>query len=137
VNKVARTCTTLGAFLLFSCVCATGALAQQAVWSCAGKQVLRLHATAGGVTPEKRVEMLDERVNNVLSKHSTVAASDITIVKDRGQVYIAAFGQVLVTVTPDDAAANNTTPARLAHTWLTNLRGTLPQLSPRVNKHGA
>ena len=118
-------------------VSVSGAATQQAVWSCAGKQVLRLHATVGGVTPEKRVEVLDERVNNVLSKHSIVAANDITIVKDRGRVFIAAFGEVLVTVTPEDAAANKTTRGRLAHTWLTNLRGTLPQLSPRVNKRGA
>lgn len=114
-----------------------GGASAEAVWSCAGKQVLRLHATVGGVTPEKRVEMLDERVNNLLSKHAVVSANDIAIARDHGQVFITAFGETLVTVTPDDAAANHATRDRLAHTWLTNLRGTLPLLSPRVNKHGA
>ena len=111
--------------------------AQEAVWSCAGKQVLRLHATAAGVSAEKRVETLDERVNNLLSKHSVVNASDITLIRDRGQVFLSAFGDVLVTVTPEDASANATTREKLAHTWLANMRATLPQLSPRVNKHGA
>ena len=115
----------------------SAARAGQAVWSCAGKQVLRLHATVGGVTPEKRVETLDERVNNILSNHASIAANDIVISRVRGQVFIAAYGKVLVTVTPDDATANNTSRDRLAHTWLTNLRAALPQLSPRVNKHGA
>ena len=80
---------------------------------------------------------MDERVTNLLSKHSVVTAADIVIRRERGLVFISAFGDVLVTVTPEDASANNTSRERLAHTWLTNLRGTLPQLSPRVNKRGA
>lgn len=127
----------LGALAALLVLGAAGGAAAEAVWSCAGKQVLRLHATVGGMTPEKRVEVLDERVTNLLSKHAVISASDIAIARNRGQVSITAFGETLVTVTPDDAAANRTTRDRLAHTWLTNLRGTLPLLSPRVNKHGA
>lgn len=133
VNIVVR----IGLTAILTFTMSTVAGAQQAVWSCAGKQVLRLHATVAGVTPAKRVEALDERVTNLLSQHSVVAANDITIGRGRGQVYISAFGSVLVTVTPDDAAANHTTRERLAHTWLTNLRGALPLVSPRVNKRGA
>jgi hypothetical protein len=133
---VGRTILRIAAAAVLVCGLARGAYAE-AVWTCAGEEVLRLHATVGGVSPDKRVEKLDERVNNLLSKHAVVAASDIAIAKKHGQVTITAFGETLVTVAPDDAAANHISRDRLAHTWLTNLRGTLPLMSPRVNKHGA
>jgi hypothetical protein len=109
-----------------------------AVWSVAGKQVLRLHATVGGKTPEKRVEMLDSRVTEILSKgDGTLGSADIVLKKEKGSVYIEVQKQVLVTVAPEDASANHTTREKLAQVWLANIRKTLPQLAPRVNKRGA
>jgi hypothetical protein len=109
-----------------------------AVWSVAGKQVLRLHATVGGKSPEKRVEMLDERVTEILSRgDGTLGSADIVLKREKGSVYIEVQKQVLVTVAPEDAAANHTTREKLAHVWLANIRKTLPQLAPRVNKRGA
>ena len=108
-----------------------------AVWSVAGKQVLRLHATVGGKSPEKRVEMLDERVTEILSRgDGTLGSADIVLKREKGSVYIEVQGQVLVTVAPDDAAANHTTREKLAHVWLANIRKTLPQIAPRLNKRG-
>lgn len=109
-----------------------------AVWAIAGKEVLRLHAKAGSLTPEKRVETLDARVTEMLSKgDGTLSASDINI-KEAGDVFsIIVRGDTLVTVMPEDANAYHTTRDKLAHTWLTSIRNTLPQLAPRVNKSGA
>ena len=110
----------------------------EAVWAIAGKQVLRLSATVGGLTPEKRVEMMDQRVNEMLSKgDGTLTAADITVKEFAGAFAIAVHGDILVTATPKDAEAQHTTSEKLARTWLTAVRNTLPQLAPRVNKRGA
>jgi len=114
-----------------------GARAQEAVWSVAGKQVLRLHATAGDKTPQKRVEALDERVNEILSRNGTLRAQDIVVKHEKGEVFITVRDYTLVTILPDDAQANHTTRDKLAQVWLSNLRNTLPLLAPRVNEHGA
>jgi|SRR5579872_3610184 len=113
------------------------ARAEEAVWSVAGKQVLRLHASAGDWTPQQRVEALDERVNEILSKDGTLRANEIVLQHTHGQVYITVRGTVLVTVLPGDAEPNHTSREKLAQVWLTNLRNTLPLLAPRVNQHGA
>ena len=109
-----------------------------AVWAIAGKEVLRLHAKAGNLTPEKRAEMLDSRVTEILSKgDGTLSASDINIKDASNTLSIVVRGDTLVTVMAEDANAYHTTRDKLAHTWLTSIRNTLPQLAPRVNKSGA
>jgi hypothetical protein len=110
----------------------------EAVWAIAGKEVLRLHATVGDLTPEKRVDTLDARVTEILSKgDGTLNASDIVIKEIGKAIGIAVRGDLLVTATYDDAAAQNMTREKLARMWLTAIRNTLPQLAPRVNKSGA
>ena len=110
----------------------------EAVWAIAGKEVLRLQAKAGSLTPEKRSEMLDARVTEILSKgDGTLSASDIVIREKAGALAIVVRGDILVTVTREDAEAHNMTREKLARTWLTAVRNTLPQLAPRVNKSGA
>lgn len=112
--------------------------ADDAVWSVAGRQVLRLHATAGGMTPQERVEALDERLTNILSEGETrLGAEDIALKTSNGEVIITVRNKLLVTVTRQDAEANSTTPQELGRRWLVNLRNTLPLLAPRLNKHGA
>jgi hypothetical protein len=109
-----------------------------AIWAIAGKEVLRLHATVGGLTPEKRVEMLDARVIEILSKgDGTLSAADIAIKEVGKAIAIAVRGDILVTATRDDAAAQMVSREKLARAWLTAIRNTLPQLAPRVNKSGA
>lgn len=116
----------------------TQASRADAVWAIAGKQVLRLSASIGGLSPEKRVEMIDERVNEFLSKgDTTLSAADITIKENGGTFTVLVRGDVLVTATGKDAVAQHTTSEKLARTWLTAIRNTLPQLAPRVNKRGA
>ena len=114
------------------------AYAQESVWSVAGQQVLRLHATVRGVSPAKRVEALDERLNNILSRlGGKLGAEDIVLRKARGTYSILVHKELLVTVTAEDAAANKTKPELLAKTWLSNLRKTIPQVVPKVNREGA
>lgn len=109
-----------------------------AVWSVAGKQVLRMRGAVNGMSPLKRVEELDERLNEILSiGEGKLVAENIVIHRDKGEVSIVVRGMLLVTVAAVDATANHTTKEGLAKVWLSNLRNTLPLLAPRENKHGA
>ena len=129
--------TVLCLILLLTLVC-QAVRADEAVWSVAGKQVLRLHGTLSGVTPDKRVETLDERLTNILSSgDGKLGVEDIVLRSEKGEVSIVVRGDLLVTVTAQDAAANHCSREALAKRWLANLRKTLPQLAPRVNRHGA
>jgi len=129
------------AVLAFSLVLAIGARAtpdESAVWSVAGKEVLRLHATVGAMTPLLRVEEVDHRLNEILSKaDAPITSADILAHNDKGTVYISINGDLLVTVDGNDAAPNHMTPDKLVQVWLSNIRKTVPQLSPRVNRGGA
>ncbi len=109
----------------------------EAVWSVAGKQVLRLHGTVGGMTPQQRVDTLDGRLTDILSQgEAKLGAEDITLKSD-GEVTILVRDKLLVTVTQPDADANHASRVELGKRWLANLRKTLPLLAPRVNTHGA
>lgn len=113
------------------------AAADPCVWALAGREVLRIHAGAAGLTPQKRVEALDERMNEILSKcEGSIAAAEIVISTESKVVRILVRGELLITATAADAAANHTTPDRLARTWLSALRKTIPQITPRPNEHG-
>jgi hypothetical protein len=126
------------AFILLYALSFSTSAQAEAVWAIAGKEVLHLWATVGGLTPEKRVEMLDVRVNEMLSKgDGTLSAVDIVIKEKGGAIAIAVRGDILVTATEQDATAQNMSREKLAKTWLTSIRNTLPQLAPRVNKRGA
>ena len=129
---------TILCLILLSFPMCRAAFADEAVWSVAGKQVLRLHGTLNGVTPDKRVETLDERLTNILSTgDGKLGVEDIVLRSEKGEVSIAVRGDLLVTVTAQDAAANHASREALGKRWLANLRKTLPQLAPRVNRRGA
>jgi hypothetical protein len=126
------------AAVLVAAVVAPDPARAEAIWAIAGKEVLRLQAKVGSLTPEKRSEMLDARVTEILSKgDGTLSASDIVLKEKAGTLAVVVRGDILVTVTREDAAAHNTTREKLARTWLTAIRNTLPQLAPRVNQRGA
>lgn len=109
-----------------------------AIWSVAGREVLHLRATVANMTPRKRVEELDERLTNILSKtEAPLLASDIVIKREKGILSITVRGDLLVTVAAEDAAANHMKPEKLARIWLSNIRKSVPQLSPKENRRGA
>jgi hypothetical protein len=109
------------------------------VWSVAGQQVLRLRAPYKSLTPEQRVEQLDERLTEMLSVAARpIGPADICLkVTSKETVSITINGKVLVTVSAADAAANHCSPRRLAEIWLANVRKTVPLLNPRENRGGA
>lgn len=107
------------------------------VWSVAGRVVLRLRGTLGEMTPRRRVEVMDERLTEILSKvERPITVSDIELHTGKGAPTITVCGDLLVTVLPGDAEPNRMTPEKLGAAWLSNIRKTVPLLSPRVNRGG-
>lgn len=109
-----------------------------AVWSVAGREVLRIRVAAGGIEPNDRVEKFEERLTEILSRAErpiTIADVELQMSGKIGRITVC--GDLLVTVLPEDAAANHTTVEQLARIWLSNLRKSVPLLSPRVNPSGA
>lgn len=107
-------------------------------WAVAGRIVFRVRAAYKDMSPERRVEEMDFRLNEILSKQDrAIGAADITLVQARGSASILVCGDLLVTVTAADAAANKTTVAKLAQVWLANVRKTVPLVTPRLNRGGA
>jgi hypothetical protein len=112
--------------------------ASEAVWSIAGSQVLRLRATVGEMTPRQRVEELDRRLYEILSKvDGPLPADQITLERRAGSLCIAVRGELLVTVGKSDAEASLMTEERLGKHWLSSIRKIVPQLTPKVNTRGA
>jgi hypothetical protein len=111
--------------------------AERSVWGVAGKEVLSISVAAGGLSPAERIERLDERLNEILSQSDDpLRPEEIVLGPGNGFVRILARKTLLVTVSEADARSHHATCDGLAKTWLSNLRKTLPQLSPRVNVKG-
>ncbi len=111
---------------------------EEATWSVAGREVLHIRATVANMTPRQRVEELDDRLNNMLSKaDGPIMASNIVVKHIKGAVCIMVNGDLLITVSDIDATANRMKVDKLAHVWLSNIRKTVPQLSPKENRRGA
>ena len=83
--------------------------------------ILRLRVPAAGMSPAERMVVLYERLGAIL-RDATIKPEDIEVVMKGNDVLIMAGKHLFVTVTPEDAAANMTTPVQLANTWASNLR---------------
>ncbi|NUQ70336.1 MAG: hypothetical protein HUU17_05880 [Chthonomonadales bacterium] len=136
-----RLCTALSALtivVLAPLAYAQDSVAAPAAWSVANRIVLRLHATVGTMTPQQRVEELESRLTELLSTvERPIGIADIELVTTGNTVSIEVCGSLLVTVLPGDARPNRSTAEGLGRQWTSNLRKTIPLLSPRVNKGGA
>jgi hypothetical protein len=88
-----------------------------------GVWVLQFRVAAGGFSPEQRLERLQERVVQVLSREE-LRPEHVRVVPGRGgRSATITVGPVLfVTVTEADAAASRSTPVKLAEVWAENFR---------------
>lgn len=88
-----------------------------------GVWVLQFRASAGGFTPEQRLSALQDRVVDLLSRPD-LQPKDVRVVPGPGGRSAAVYAGplLLVTATEADAAANQSTPLKLANVWAENLR---------------
>ena len=84
--------------------------------------VVRLRSSAGGMSPARRCEIVSARVAELMRQG---ALQDPRPGVAAGHVVVASGGDVLVTVLPEAAHSNGTSPAVLAWIWANNLRQAL------------
>jgi hypothetical protein len=98
-----------------------------------GHTVMRLRATAGGLTPDERAFDLRRRLGPILTLPDLIAA-DVTVRQERprqtASIYVR--GRLLVTVDRNLAKANNSSIINVATQWANNLKETLPQVNVAV-----
>jgi hypothetical protein len=90
-----------------------------------------MRAPAGGMTPEQRLDRVNERLAYILG-YESLRPSSIRPVRQGSGVEIRVGKSLLTTVTPADARANGTRNVMgLAQVWLRNLRAALPEARPK------
>jgi hypothetical protein len=87
-------------------------------------------ASAGGITPEHRIDRVNERLAYILG-YENLRPGNIYMVQKGQDIAIMVGKSLLTTVTRADARANGArNPQTLANIWLRNLRNALPQARP-------
>lgn len=104
---------------------------QSASLTLGGEVILTLRSSAGGLTPQQRIDVIDGRISSLLGTPH-IKPSDVAVYTPVGKApVIYALGRRLITV--DAATAADAGPGRkpldLAKTWAKKLQ----QILPRVN----
>jgi hypothetical protein len=97
-----------------------------------GTFFLTLRAPSGGLTPEQRAAVVQERINHALSM-GPVYPEDITVGMLDGDYVVLLKGKRLYTADALTAKAESTTERALAQKWAAYLQQTLPQLTAPTN----
>ncbi|MHB0997984.1 MAG: hypothetical protein ACYC27_01960 [Armatimonadota bacterium] len=84
---------------------------------------------AGGFSAQERIDRINERLAYILG-NEPLAPRDIRAVRMRGSMAIMVGSELLMTVTSQDAKANNTTITGLTQIWLDQARAAIPQARP-------
>jgi hypothetical protein len=94
-------------------------------------------AGAGGMTPEQRIDRVNERLAYILG-YESLRPGNIRMVSMGPDIEIRVGKSLLTTVTRADARANGArNPRTLANVWVRNLRDAMPQARPLVASTGA
>lgn len=83
-----------------------------------GVDCFRLRAVAGGLTPEKRMGLVNDRLASVLPGYGRARCRSIR----RGDSNVLVLnGKTLVCITPADVKANGSSMAQLVRIWSSNV----------------
>lgn len=116
----------LGALLLLT------AFAQNYVdISIGGKFIMRIRAGHGNMSMEKRAQIVQDRLVEVLGERLTAEMITLKEVRKDQQYEIYVRGRLLITVTPADAEAARMSVKQQAEHWLKQLQRALPEVSAR------
>ena len=84
-----------------------------------GEVVFSIRTSAGGWTPEQRAQVVAERLQALPESAYTAKNVSVRKVGDGNGIYVGSTR--IVSVSPDEAKAHNTTYANLASVWSDNL----------------
>ncbi len=121
-RHVAITFMVLATICMYSTV---WAIDSRQVWL-ANSPVLTIRNGAGGYTIEQRVKELQQRANDLMQFGGNTPM--FTTTKFGADCYIYADNKFFMTVTADDARANQTTPQKLANVWINRLNTIIPRI---------
>ena len=79
-----------------------------------------------GVNSAKRVDLVYERLSNLLGQ--SLKTEDVSVSVIKGTYVVKVKDSVLVSVTAADSRVNKTSPKKLAEIWAKNLGKTLPEV---------
>jgi len=121
-RNVAITFMVLATIFVYS---AAWTIDSRQVWL-ANSPVLTIRNGAGGYTIEQRVRELQQRVNDLMQFGGNTPM--FTTIKSGTDCNIYADNKFFMTVTKEDARANQTTPGKLASVWINRLNTIIPKV---------
>ena len=102
------------------------------VWM-GGYVLFRMRCSAGGLTPQQRADIIQERVNALIGWDGFDTRTVITKSLPGGSAAIYANNKILVEIDKKTAALNGETPLQLANSWAKNVKTIYPKACPRID----
>jgi hypothetical protein len=97
--------------------------------------VLTIHAAAGGMSIQQRVDQVTTRLNKRLGD-AKFDPKLITVSKVGSEYAVAYQGDLIATADSKTAEMNGTTTQKLAEKWAANLRRVIPLAKAKTRQHG-
>ena len=98
-----------------------------------GVFLFRIHATVNGMTPKERADIVDTRLQDILSAPKLVPADIKLVSTNKNTAKITVKDALLITVLKEDGAANGVTTLKQAQMWVESLRKNLPRINAKPN----
>jgi hypothetical protein len=95
-----------------------------------GQHVLKFRAGAGGMSPAQRRALFEFRMTKALTHTEYLKPVNMSYQKCPAGIAVYANGIYLLSVTPADAKANNSTPRSLAQRWGRSIKRTFEIVGP-------
>lgn len=95
-----------------------------------GQHVLKFRVPAAGMTPAQRRAIFEFRLTKALTHTEYLKAVNMTYRKVPAGIAVYANGVYMVSVTPEDAKANLSTPRSLARSWGQRIKRTFEIVGP-------
>lgn len=109
------------------------------MWGMSGMEIFKITQSIGSITPIMRTEAMDARTVEILSRTQAprLRPEDVKVVSHNGRHFVVVRRYMLTEVLPEDARAEHTSTATLAHRWAAAVRRVFPQVAPTPNRFGA
>lgn len=127
--------TITSMFILGICLSVAGAFTMSEKVVVANELVAIVRVPAGGLTADERIDRVNERLAYILG-FEPINPSSIRAVPLGNSRMIMIGDSLLMTVTPRDAEANNTTVAGLTRVWVQQAREAIPFARPTPSVPG-
>ncbi len=98
-----------------------------------GEHILTVRFPAAGMTVKQRADAITDRLATILSDPNLRPSNIVAVPLGKNAAKIMVKNELLVTVDPQTAQFNHTTPLALAQGWVKHLRQVLPKINVKPN----